>query len=232
MTTGTILVSPAEPASMRPPITSFVHSAYPEALGCDYLYSTSSGSLAGVQRKSFPEDLVASLRDGRLQREIPQMRSLPNALLLLEGRPKWTSSGALQHAHVQFSRAQFHGLILSIQFTHGIHWAWSDNHDDSLAIIQAFFAWIEKNESEGHKSSLLRRPGPGSGANERDWAVHFLQGLPGIGLRQAERILDYFGGLPIEFSSTREELLEIDGIGKKTVDRIFSMLSRSKKGRG
>lgn len=232
-----ILVSPAEPAIFRPPHTTFVQHPWPESVGADFLSTTPAGNLAGIQRKTV-EDLIASLRDGRLQREIPQLQTLKYPLLLLEGRPKWTSEGKLASVHTEFSKAQLYGVILSLQLAFQIPVLWTDSQADSIFVIQAYFSWIAARDTDetgitAGSSSLLRRPGPGSESNggpasDRSWQIHFLQGFPGIGPKQAERILDHFSGrLPVALTCGRKGLVEIPGLGPKTADRILRLVQPS-----
>ena len=214
-----ILVSPAEPAILRAP---FLTSSFPEHVGADFLCSTHHG-LAGIQRKEFPGDFLSSLRDGRLQREIPQMsNSLTHRLLLLEGRGKWTTSGALVDKHHNYTMAQHQGILLSLQFEHGISYLQIDSQAETLPTILRFFSWAQKP----HHGSLSTRPGPGSSpgymAGEKAWRLHFLQGLPGVGVELADRILSHFGRVP--FGPPKEsELVAVDGIGKTKARRILGM---------
>ena len=63
------------------------------------------------------------------------------------------------------------------------------------------------------------RPGPVSmwgKADNREWQMHLLQGLPGIGVEMAGRVLDELG-MPLQWSVTEEELLRVPGMGPKKV---------------
>ena len=65
-----ILVSSAEPSLVFETINSHgLSSSIPEKFGADFLAYEPNGILA-IQRKLFPEDYFASIKDGRLQKEI------------------------------------------------------------------------------------------------------------------------------------------------------------------
>src|SRR5690606_37254518 len=67
-----LLISPTEPPAVRALGTT---SSTPELYGCDILI-VANKTRTGVQRKKFPEDLVASLADGRLYSQLPKMAAL------------------------------------------------------------------------------------------------------------------------------------------------------------
>jgi hypothetical protein len=85
-----MLISPTEPASLH----SLGKVAWlPEKFGADILMSVGSEWI-GVQRKEIA-DLVASVQDGRLGMQVAQMAALKQAVVVVEGRPKWTLEGEL-----------------------------------------------------------------------------------------------------------------------------------------
>jgi len=107
-----IFVSPAEPSAIR---THFEVSSVCEQHGADFMFSSPHGMI-GVQRKEV-RDLVASIRDDRIAREIGQSRQLAQLVLIVEGDWKWkrnNESGRVDG----FTRQQFDGLMLSFQ-SHG-----------------------------------------------------------------------------------------------------------------
>jgi ERCC4-type nuclease len=66
----------------------------PERLGADVLWRSPHWGLVGVQRKE-AADFVSSVHDGRLAKESQQMSRLGLAVLMLEGRFRWTTDGEL-----------------------------------------------------------------------------------------------------------------------------------------
>lgn len=59
-----------------------------------------------------------------------------------------------------------------------------------------------------------------------EWQIHFLQGLPGLGYERAKAIRDYYGGLPFALVG---DLSKVEGIGKKTAERIEKMICTVKE---
>ncbi len=60
--------------------------------------------------------------------------------------------------------------------------------------------------------------------SSRDFQIHFLQGLPGIGPEHAETILDHFGAMPLRWAVTKEELMEVRGVAEKIAERMMGIL--------
>jgi ERCC4-type nuclease len=220
-----VIVAPTEPAALR---ALGVVKNTPEAYGVDFLWAIDDG-LAGVQRKEV-KDLIASTRDGRLGKELQQMKALAWRGLVIEGEMKWTLDGALLGSWGKtFTRSAYLGLLASVQAS-GCAVFTARDHADTAAVLTAIKAWTEK---EKHGSLSTRPPMESKGmawgmeATNRDFQVHLLTGLPGVGVELAGRIIDKFGGVPWAWTVTKAELAEVEGIGKKKIERLFSVLPLS-----
>jgi ERCC4-type nuclease len=51
-----------------------------------------------------------------------------------------------------------------------------------------------------------------------------LQGFPGIGISLAEAMLERFGGAPLSWSCTYDELRSVPGIGEKRSKALWELL--------
>lgn len=214
------LISPTEPRQIQ---AMGVTSSIPERLGVDILWDGRLG-LCGVQRKTV-SDLIASVRDGRLGKEIEQMERLTFKGFVVEGRPQWTLDGELLGDYGRWSEKQHRGVLMSVQ-SRGIITLHSDGHLGTIRVVEHMAEWSRKEMSE---SSMLYR-GNGRGDNwgqmtDRSTGVHFLSGIPGIGVELAGRIFDHFGRVPISWSVTPQELMEVKGLGKKKVAQLVKVLT-------
>lgn len=220
-----MLVSPAEPLPIR--ALGRLHSL-PEKRGVDVLFAA-GGRWVGIQRKEI-RDLVASVRDGRLHREVQQMRlnltggGLGIAVLAVEGRFTWTVDGEWVEQGYRWTRRQHRGLLWSIR-AKGIWVETTTNVDDTADLCRDLQAWASKDRHQ----SLDHRPGPvgmWGKATTREYASHVLQGFDGVGPELAGRILDHFGRLPIGWLVTAADLEEIQGIGKVRAKRLIGALEQ------
>lgn len=195
----------------------------PERFGCDLLFAA-RGSWFGVQRKEFT-DLLASMSDGRVGQQVAMMDGLERAMVIIEGinRVVWRDDGSLADSYARVTRDQVRGLLWSVR-ARGIWVDFTDDLTDTIDTVRAFERWCKK---PAHKSlstrPAARQTGGWGSADNRDWQLHLLQGLPGIGIELAERILDTLG-MPLGFTVTREELLSVEGIGPKKVEKIMKCL--------
>src|SRR3972149_9392922 len=86
-----MLCSPTEPPRLKAIGTV---SPIPERYGCDFLIITKQTRI-GIQRKQFPEDLLASLADGRLYEQLRALRGLDRALFIIEGHGSRAAGGGV-----------------------------------------------------------------------------------------------------------------------------------------
>lgn len=248
MTVGSrFLISPSEPPVLR---QIGRVSRWPEEFGCDVAWDSDKAGLVGVQRKEYG-DLVSSVRSGRLGDQLVKMEGLDVRVVLIEGQLAYHADGTAANLYgSKWTRAQDRGLRRTLQ------WAWGCLVEDSpdlqgtIGVLQELAGWLDK----GDHSSLLSRPrapkrvlkgggGPGGswetgdGESERlvgiEAKVHFLTGLPGIGPRTAQNIIERYGRVPLGWELGFEEarggfrrrrLRDVEGIGKvleKRLERFF-----------
>jgi ERCC4-type nuclease len=200
---------------------SFQRSYLCEANGVDLIVTTSVG-LIGFQRKTGP-DLAASLRDGRLARELGQIRSsgiLRHSCLVFESDPARTTNDGY-YLDSGLSTDQVRNLGTKCQLR-GIIFLQSKGLADTISTIKATATYIA-----AQKADDLYRPKPLTDTwgrrSSRDWALHVLQSFPAIGPRTAAAIYDALG-LPLSWTCTRAQLLEVPGVGPKTADTLLEAL--------
>lgn len=216
-----MLVSPTEPKRLRELGKT---SSIPERHGADFLIVGQKNRI-GVQRKEFPSDLLASLTDGRLYGQLPMLRDLEHAVLVIEGRGRWTEDGELIASQYQrFTKTQFNGLLFSIMFEFGIPSMIVKDMDETEQVLVALDTWAQKSKH----MSLRSRSGPaknsfGSSTNAH-LAQHILQGFPGVGPELAGRMVDHFEGVPLTWTHSIDELMEVEGLGKVKAQGMYDAL--------
>jgi ERCC4-type nuclease len=216
-----LLVSPAEPKLLRDLGET---STLCEERGVDFLLTSPAG-LVGIQRKEV-RDLVASIRDDRICRELGQSKDLTQTVLLVEGDWRWQANGQSLTCD-GFSRSQLDGLLLSFQ-ANGWWVLQSANIKETCEVIQRVKNWF----SRGDHLSLLTRPksrAPWGTHKNREWGIHVWQSFDGIGVKVAGDLYDALG-LPMQWTVSEKELLGVKGIGKGRVKKLLAALDSTGMG--
>jgi Fanconi anemia group M protein len=205
-----------------------------EAKGLDLLtmISPKGGEVVsfGVQRKTIPNDLIASVMDGRLQRELAMALNsgVDVRILLLEGPRRFNADGFMYDKvprfHSGWTEKEFNNLLRSVTLQFGVICEFSENIEASIECLRSWIDYLGRRHV-----SLFTRPKIRSEWNTRltveQQKSFILQGFPGISATLAERILKHFGGLPLKWTCTEEELTEVHGIGKLTAKKLMEIAS-------
>lgn len=219
-----MLIAPTE--AQHPPLRALGRiSTTPERCGVDFLWAAKSVGTIGVQRKAFPSDFLSSVDDGRLAKEVAQMRVLDVRVLVVEGRGTWTMDGNLVSRWGQtWTRDQHRSFLWSMRAA-GVWVEWSEDVEDTAAVIRGLEKWSRKAKH----TSLMRRPGA-KGAwgkpTTREFQLHVLMSLPDVGPELAERILDTLG-MPFGWRVGEEDLRRVHGVGKVKARRIYECMERA-----
>ncbi len=200
-----------------------------KGLGCpvvalphgDYQFYGYGGVCVLIERKTI-SDLLNSLREKRVQRQLREMLNQKNteAILLIEGdwRVDNNFKVKLGKRVTGWELASVTGFLQTIQ-DEGVKIVFSPNQDTTTYLIESLYKYYQK---KGHKSLAVREKPIYDVDDLTSQRVFMLLGLPGIGEIRATRILDKYK--PIEVLLEPDLLRNVDGIGQKTVDRIVEVL--------
>jgi ERCC4-type nuclease len=223
-----ILCSPTEPKSIRKELKARI-SSKPEELGVDFMW-VNHGRRFGIQRKRYPEDLEASLNDGRLAKELGQMADIDQAFLVLEGFGQWTTDGEPMGNYHSLNKSGMFGLLTSVSLSYNVPTYRVKDQAEFCEIVLALYDWTSDEKHLDGVSSLARRPSAerskwGTRTSEA-WSLWLLQSFNGIGPVQAKAILKHFGGIPMRWDvDSPKEFEEIDGIGPKRAQTLWDALA-------
>jgi ERCC4-type nuclease len=198
----------------------------PEQHGADVLIVAAEQGKMAIQRKAFPDDLLASLDDGRLARELALLSRTECPVLIVEGRPHWTADGHLMASWAsRWTRQQLRNLIRSVWLTHGVMVEYTDDINDTADSVVELDKWFRKKV---HRS-LLTRPKQAArdswGTSSLEDVMKFLlQGFPGIGTVLADAILERFRRVPLSWNCTLDELKSVPGIGNRRAKELWELL--------
>lgn len=229
-----ILVSPTDRDLLAALGEEARSHSLPETCGADVLILTPTGRF-GLQRKQFPNDFLASLRDGRLVREVGLLETLEMRVVCIEGKPTYTTNGYLMDPFAnRWTRKAIEGIERSLRLRHHIDVWWTENIWETVGRILELRDWLGK---PSHRSLLQRPPfdevdhgsklRDGYGAEKKKQAkgLYLLQGLEGIGPGLAEAIYDHFGRVPWRWDCAPEELGKVSGIGGARSKLLWEGLS-------
>lgn len=229
-----IFISPTEPKPLRDIGTV---TPYSEEFGCDVFWHTHAGQRFGIQRKEFPGDFLASVHDGRLAEQIAKGSELDVMILMLEGRPVWTTDGKLIRENGgkrwPWTKAQHRNFLATVQYR-GVQIQWTDGLYDTIDAVKSLAEWSEKDDH----TSLDRKLSVATDkfGRKRESAAAFiqrsvLQQVPGIGPRQARAIIERYG-FPVTLTISERELNEVAGIGKKragAIGKVFGYVGQAEE---
>lgn len=217
-------LSPTE-HQLRPFLESSGHpytiSSLCEANGVDVIVPSRVGFI-GYQRKTL-SDLEASVRDGRLARELGQIRStrvFRHACIVLELDVRRVTNDG-RYLDSSFSRVQVRHLGLKAQLS-GVLWLESQGLADTIDVIDQSALYIASERATDYYRPNAPRNEWGQ-RTSRDWSIHLLQSFSDIGPRTAAAIIDTLG-LPLAWTVSREQLLTVPGVGPKTADALLKSL--------
>ena len=164
----------------------------------------------GVERKT-AIDFLFSIMDGRLFRQASFMkRKLPRPMFLIEGNPF--------EVDMRFNPNSIRGAIISLQVIWYIPVLFSKSKEETCQI----FRFIGEQDCRNANLLKLRH-----GYRPRKLItrqLYLLQGFPNIGPLKAKQILKHFGSVRNVMRADRDDLMEVDGIGKRLADEISRIL--------
>lgn len=215
-----MVIAPTEPPALR---ALGQTKQFPEQHGSDVVV-WAHGRWHGIQRKELG-DFVSSVNNRRLGRELAKMDRLGYKLLIIEGEPQWTMDGELMgdgygrwtyRAHVGFQMSCMTREIMVLT---------TANLEGTIRLVQEFESYVKKDK---HTSLLHTREKPVNVWGDRDNQVsqrHLLMGFDGMGIEKAQRILDWYGSVPLGWKVTAKEIAaNVKGVSVKTAQKWIDQL--------
>ena len=231
----TILYSPNEPSSIKTLLDSKggISTPYCEERGADFIVLTNQGGIP-IQRKEFPNDFLASIKDGRLSKECAAMREASKfRILILEG-DVWGSKAYSTDDHLllngessNWTKTAIRNMLRTIRYVEGVDIEFTSSIEDTVDCLLETLRFF----NAPYHSSLHNRPKPQSNwfiplYEER--LINFYQGLPRVSAVRARNISKIFKNPMGILNATVEDLKGVEGIGQKTAQAIYDFLRGGK----
>jgi ERCC4-type nuclease len=153
-------------------------------------------------------DFVASIRDGRLFRQACRLASTEHtAAVILEG-------GSLRAVSHGMRREALQGALISLSVIFAIPVLRSLRAEETAKLML-----YTARQLRAFSTGVVRRSGK-IPKRRRRAQMFLLQGLPGVGVKRAQSLLDAFGSVEALMGADTEELVTVDGIGTATAEAI------------
>lgn len=173
----------------------------------DYLIE---GTGVAIERKA-ATDFVLSLMEGRLFDQMARMAiEHDRVVVLVEGDIYDTRSAITPEA--------LDGALSYIALLSGATLIFSPSIARTPHILHRMALHLVHGLGYLIPSRTMKPKGPAA-------ALYLLEGLPSVGPKAAQVLLDHFGSPRAVFAATREQLMAVKGIGGKTADAIMAALS-------
>lgn len=163
-----------------------------------------------VERKNH-SDFVGSIVDGRIFQQAKRMKEeFERPVFIIEGNSNRDISVNALKATIATLATNFRASVISTK----------NPKDTALTIF-----WLAKKEQQDSGREIAVRVGK-KPKDEKKLQEQIVCGLPGVSTVICKRLLKKFGTVEGVFSTTEEELIEIEGIGKKLAKKIRKVLEK------
>lgn len=216
------LIVPNEPRAIRNLLSDLVECPQ----GWDITLFTNSGKV-GIERKKVPGDLLSSVDDGRLNREILALREeCTVSIILLHGAIYYNKNDTVRlgkRTSYYWTRKGVTNLLRTIQYVEGCYLEQARNNFELVQVMHNLQEYFDRKE---HLSIRGRSP------IRSDWIKpiytekvrYWMDGLPGVGARGAMLLTERFSTPMSLFQASIEEIMEVPGIGRALATGIYSFL--------
>jgi Fanconi anemia group M protein len=179
----------------------------------DYILS----DRVGVERKT-TEDFLQSIIDNRLLKQILNLRqSYTRPILIIEGRGIYSKRGVHPNA--------VRGALASITVDFGIPIIFTENEKDTAGMLMAI---VKREQKESTNEIQIR--GDKRTLSTKEQQESIIAGLPNVNIVLARRLLNEFGSVQKIFSANVNELMKVQGVGKKIaldIRKVITALYKS-----
>lgn len=176
-----------------------------------------------LERKT-PHDLVSSIADSRIWNQMHRIAAAEDFMGVRIGRRILLIDGDLAE-QVEMGRvkwSQIYGLLQEVTFVYGVSvFLACEGVED---FMRTLYVREVEGRNDGEVEFRLRRLQPHP-VDDEDWKIYMLSSIPGIGDKLARNLLDHFGSIRRIAEADVEELMRVEGIGRKKAERVRKILS-------
>jgi ERCC4-type nuclease len=163
-----------------------------------------------IERKTF-SDLLSSITDKRIFKQLPELKKYKNYLLLIEGF-------YYNYSDFNIHENAIRGLLTSISLDYKIPIIYTEDENDTSKFLITLAKRYEKPRPE-----ISMRPAKNTSSIEEQ-KKFILEGFPGIGPTKSKKLLEKFQNLQNIFNASSEELETIERFHKSQIDEFKRLL--------
>ncbi len=172
-----------------------------------------------VERKTV-RDFISSLYSGRLFNQAGRItQSYVKFLLIVEGDIQGSLS-ELRNPRVYW------GTLLSLALNFDFKIFFTLDEEETADLLSLLARRATGKGGVYDRPLLVKKPRL---ATTKDWQLCVLEGLPNIGPKFAEKLLQSFGSLHSIFAASRSELAVKGGIGEARAQKVFDLIRTEHK---
>lgn len=165
----------------------------------------------GVERKTV-SDFLQSLVDGRLLKQARNLaETFERPVLILEGRGLYTERGIHPNA--------IRGALACVTVDYHIPIISTEDEEETAKLM---YSIVAREQEEGKNEVPVRSERKALTLSELQRFV--VEGLPGVSVILAKRLLGHFGSVEAVMKASEEDLKEVHGIGEEKARDIRRVL--------
>ena len=152
-----------------------------------------------LERKTIP-DFISSMINGRLLRQLEELKQFENKLLIIEGLSK---QEIYSDENQKVNANAIRGFLLSIVLKHKIPIIFTKDSEDSAK----FMAVLSRKKSRDIRLNAEKKI-----LNKKEQMQFIIESFPGVGPKKSKELLKKFGSIQNIINAPIEDLKKILGI--------------------
>ena len=222
-----IIITSTEPKEIK---ELFGKDMIEDVMGFDMMLLTNRGKLP-MERKKVPGDLLSSVTDGRLKRELDAMRVVsPFNIILLHGTFSYRKDDSVVmygNKGRNWTKRGVRNLLRTLQYVEGCYIEQAETDEELVQVVHELQDYFDKDLHLSFKTRC---------GIQTDWLIpskqekimYFYQGLPEVKAIRAKALSERFPSPLDLYQASIEQLMEVSGIGKKLATGIYEFLRSGK----
>lgn len=174
------------------------------------------GPGVAVERKSISDLRSTITGDDRdlFQQIFDMTNNFDTGILLIEGSLEEMYSSLRKETMIGLQAAL---TMLDVEIVH------TTGEEETRKYLVSLASRLQEDETGGEQ---IRTHAKKSQMDPNEEQVYVISSMKGIGKQKAERLLEEFNTIQNVFTASKDELLEVEGIGKGNADRIIEFSQR------